>query len=120
MHKLFILIPIALAACGHRSDVAESTETSEALTETVSSVSSIPTGFTVVERSTDGYFIRLASAERASSATIRTLGAALSGPFDRIDLCLDAAHERGDEYLSIIGGMVYDYEYDLIYPLNTM
>lgn len=78
---------------------------------------SVPAGFRVEEQSTDGYFIRLSSPERASAGALHALAESMCGAFDRIDLCLEASHERGDEYLSIIGGKVYDYENDNIYPL---
>lgn len=109
MHKLFFILFLSLAACGKTADNAP-TEPSSPTATAPSSLSAMPAGFTVVERSSDGYFIRLSSAERASSATILELADSLSGKFDRVDLCLDVAHERGDEYLSIIDGKVYDYE----------
>lgn len=117
MHKLFILMALTLAACGKTTDTATSAPTF-ATAAAQSHQSSLPAGFTVVEQSSDGYFIRLASAERASSGTIRELADSLSGSFDRVDLCLDVAHERGDEYLAIIDGKVYDYENNRIYSLE--
>lgn len=54
---------------------------------------SVPAGFTVVERNADGYFIRLSSPERASMGSLHALAESLAGTFDRIDLCLDIAHE---------------------------
>lgn len=119
MHKLFILMALTLAACGKTTDTATSAPTF-ATAAAQSHQSSLPAGFTVVEQSSEGYFIRLASAERASSSTIRELADSLSGSFDRVDLCLDVAHERGDEYLAIINGNVYDYENNRIYPLNSI
>lgn len=120
MHKLFILIAFALAACGNSTDIAKSVPATTTASASTSLQSSLPAGFTVVEQSSDGYFIRLASAERASSGTIRELADSLSGSFDRVDLCLDVAHERGDEYLAIIDSKVYDYENNRIYKLNTI
>lgn len=119
MHKLFILMVLTLVSCGKTADTA----TSAPVLSTAavpSHHSSLPAGFTVVEQSSNSYFIRLASAERASSGTIRELADSLSGSFDRVDLCLDVAHERGDEYLSIIDGKVYDYEINCIYSLNSI
>lgn len=80
----------------------------------------IPAGFSVIEQQPDGFFIRLASAERANQSTIRTLADTFAGKFDRVDLCLDVAHERGDEYASIIGYQVFDHENDNIYSLNSI
>lgn len=118
MHKLFIILTLSLAACGKSPDTATSAPIfATAAAPTLRS--SLPAGFSVVEQSPEDYFIRLASAERASSDTIRELAESLSGKFDRVDLCLDVAHERGDEYLSIIDGMIYDYENNNIYSLNT-
>lgn len=119
MHKLFILMALTLAACGKTTDTATSAPTF-ATAAAQSHQYSLPAGFTVVEQSSVGYFIRLASAERASSGTIRELADSLSGSFDRVDLCLDVAHERGDEYLAIIDGKVYDYENNRIYSLNSI
>lgn len=119
MHKLSILMALTLAACGKSTDTPTSAPTF-ATVAAQSNQSSLPAGFTVVEHSSEGYFIRLASAERASSGTIRELADCLSGSFDRVDLCLDVAHERGDEYLAIIDGKVYDYENNHIYSLNSI
>lgn len=74
----------------------------------------LPAGFTVIEEQPQGYYIRLASSERASAGSIRTIVASVNGAFDRIDFCLDASHERGDEYASVIDGKLYDYENDII------
>lgn len=114
MHKLFFILALALAACENTADTTESPTGSVPGIE----VTSLPVGFTVVEQSSDGYFIRLASAERASFGTIRKLADYLSGSFDRIDLCLDGAHERGDEYIAIIDGKVFDYENNSIYSIE--
>lgn len=114
MRKLFILTALAVAACSNPADIDKSAPASAATTASLS----MPAGFTIVELSPDGYFIRLSSAERASAATIRELAAAFAGSFDRIDLCLDATRERGDEYVAILDGMVYDYENNLIYSLT--
>lgn len=112
MHKLFIILAFSLAACVNSVDNAKLSPEKEYQTL------ALPAGYTVVEQSPHGYFIRLASAERASSGTIRELAVELSDKFDRIDLCLDVAHERGDEYTSIIGYQVFDHENDNIYTLN--
>lgn len=119
MHKLFILMVLTLTACGKTADTATYAPTFTSAAATSIS-SSLPAGFTVVEQSSDGYFIRIASAERASSSMILKLADSLSDSFDRIDLCLDSTHERGDEYLAIIDGMIYDYEHNIIYALNAI
>lgn len=72
----------------------------------------------IVEQQPDGYFVRLATAERAEYCTIRAIAAALAGQYDRIDLCTDVAHERGDEYASIIDGKLYDFTNDKITTLE--
>lgn len=58
------------------------------------------------------------SAERVGASEIKATADSLSGQFDHIDFCVDIAHERGDEYLSIIGNKVYDYSADNIYLLE--
>lgn len=118
MHKLFIIIALSLTACNNAVDMRSDREPYTATLQSASIHSSLPAGFTVVEPNTDGTFIRLASAERASSGTIRELADSLSGSFARVDLCLNVAHERGDEYLAIIDGKVYDYENNRIYSLK--
>lgn len=107
---LTILSLCALAGC------AKPWHNQEKQPEAVISPSSltIPAGFSVIEQQPQGYFIRLASSERASVATIRTIATSVDGAFDRIDFCLDAAHERGDEYASVIDGKLYDYDNDII------
>ena len=114
MHKLFIILAFSLAACVNSVDKAKQSPEMEYQTL------ALPAGYTVVEQSPDGYFIRLASAERADAATIRAIADTYSDKFDRIDLCLDVAHERGDEYTSIIGHQVFDHENDTIYSLNPV
>lgn len=114
VHKLSILLAIALVGCSQTNERTYSTAQPQAVAAHVST----PDGFSVIEQQPDGYFIRLASAERASAATIRELADTYRGKFDRVDLCLDVAHERGDEYTSIIGNQVFDHENDNIYSLN--
>ena len=113
MHKLLLILTLSLAACSHRTDDSQPS-TSEP------TFASAPAGFSVVEQSPRGYFIRLASAERVDISTIRTVAASLSSSFDRIDFCIDAAHERGDEYASVIGGKLFDYENDNIYTIKSV
>ena len=110
-NKLLILLMCTLFGCARPSDTLSHSS------DGVSSVS-IPAGFSVIEQHPDGYFIRLASAERASAATIRSIADTFNGKFDRVDLCLNVAHERGDEYASIIGFQVFDHENDNIYSLE--
>ncbi|MBD5258442.1 MAG: hypothetical protein HDS52_07135 [Barnesiella sp.] len=113
--KLSILFILALTSCTayeEREEVAEQVSPAAAR-------ETIPTGFTVVEQSPAGYFIRISSPERVTSGAIHSLCRAFDGRFDRIDLCLDDAHERGDEYASIIGNKVFDYDNDTIYSLNS-
>lgn len=112
MHKLFLSLMLFLAAC---SDSAERTAPAAG---SVATCSNLPSGLSVVEQSPNGYFIRLASAERVPASVIKATADSIGGEFDRIDFCLDVAHERGDEYISIIGYQVFDHENDNIYTLN--
>lgn len=113
MHKFFLILTLSLAACSHRTDDSQPS-TSEP------TFASAPAGFSVVEQSPRGYFIRLASAERVDASTIRRVAASFSSSYDRIDFCLDSAHERGDEYASVIDGQVFDYENDNIYTIKSV
>jgi lipoprotein len=113
-HKLSILSVIILCGCSQPQDSNHRATVHPAVTLS----DSIPAGFSVIEQHPNGYFIRLASAERADATTIHAIAATFSGKFDRVDLCLDVAHERGDEYTSIIGYQVFDHENDNIYTLN--
>lgn len=115
-YKLSILLALAFISCEQSSKLTDSVATPTAAVV----ADSIPAGFSVVEKQPDGYFIRLSSAERATPSAIRSIVDTFSGKFDRIDLCLDVAHERGDEYASIIGSQVFDYENDNIYSLNQV
>lgn len=112
MHKFLLILTLSLAACSHRTDDSQPS-TSEP------TCASAPAGFSVVEQSPRGYFIRLASAERVDASTIRRVAASFSSSFDRVDFCIDAAHERGDEYASVIDGKLFDYSADEITTLNT-
>ncbi len=114
VHKLSILLAFAFVGCSQADNHSEMTAQPQAAVISTP----IPAGFSVIEQQPDGYFIRLASAERASAATIRSLADTFNGKFDRVDLCLDVAHDRGDEYASIIGYQVFDHENDNIYSLK--
>lgn len=118
MHKLLIILTLSMAACNNSAEISE--PSSQTITVATSRGFSLPSGYAIVEQSDCGYFIRLSSAERATVGTIREVAESLSGKFDRVDLCLDIAHERGDEYLSIIDGKVFDYANNNIYSLNTI
>lgn len=112
LNKLTILLALTLAGC------TQSVERPAAQSQTASvACVSLPSGFSLVETHPQGYFVRVASSERASIGMIRTIAETLSGQYDRIDLCTDVAHERGDEYASIIDGKLYDYENDHISTL---
>ena len=113
-NKLSILLALMLVGCKQLNEHPGQSMTPQSAVLSVS----VPAGFSVVEQHPDGYFIRLASAERAPSATIHSLASSFNGKFDRVDLCLDDAHERGDEYVSIIGNQVFDHENDTIYSAN--
>ncbi|WP_290393389.1 hypothetical protein [uncultured Duncaniella sp.] len=113
LNKLTILFTLALVGCTAASDHKEASAPPSADVASVESLS-LPEGFTIVEKQPQGYFVRVASSERASVSTIQTIATSLDGKFDRIDLCTFAAHERGDEYASIIDGKLYDYVNDKI------
>lgn len=112
MHKLTSILALFKTACTNLTYRRTPTDS------LVSGVSGAPYGFKVVEMSPKGYFIRLTSPERASKSKISVIAEKYSGKFDRIDLCLDVAKERGDEYVSVIGNQVYDYENDNIYIIK--
>ncbi len=112
-NKLLILLMCTLFGCARPSDTLSHSS------DGVSSVS-IPVGFSVIEHHPDGFYIRLTSAQRATPAIIRSIADTLADKFDRIDLCLDVAHERGDEYASIIGSQVFDYDNDRILSLDKL
>lgn len=116
LNKLTILFLLAAVGCttsGEHKETATSTEA----TATVATVT-LPEGFSIVEENPFGYFIRVSSSDRATKGTIQTIATSLAGKFDRIDLCTVAAHERGDEYASIIDGKLYDYVNDQITALQ--
>lgn len=112
-NKLFILLMSTLFGCARPSDTLSHSS------DGVSSVS-IPVGFSVIEQHPDGFYIRLTSAQRATPTIIRSIADTLVDRFDRIDLCIDGAHELGDEYASIIGTQLFDYENDEIKHLDNL
>ena len=113
-NKFIILLFTALLGCTQPSSDNPTTRQSSAVVRSYT----LPAGFSVIEQQPDGYFIRISSAERASAATISAIAAELADKFDRIDFCLDIAHERGNEYISVIGNNVFDYENDNIYSIS--
>ena len=112
-NKLFILLMSTFFGCAQPSDTLSHSS------DGLSSVS-LPAGFSVFEQHPDGFYIRLTSAQRATPAIIRSIADTLADKFDRIDLCLDVADERGDEYASIIGSQVFDYDNDRILSLDKL
>lgn len=115
LSKSIILLSLVLMGC-----TRQFMPNAAATSATVPSVPELPAGVIIVEQQPDGRFIRLSSATRIPGPFLRPLADNFCHDFDRVDLCLDAAHERGDEYLSIIGRQVFDYENDNIYSLNTL
>lgn len=113
----FILILLTFVGCTQPARHLNATEHPQS---SITTSVSLPDGFSIIEQQPDGYFIRLASEERAGHSALCILADAFSGKFDRVDLCLNVAHERGDEYASIIGYQVFDHENDNIYSLNTI
>ena len=59
------------------------------------------------------------SAERVPVPVIKATADSIGSEFDRIAFCLYVAHERGVEYLSIIGSTVYDHSADEISDINS-
>ena len=116
LNKITILFLLAAVGCTSPGEHKETTPATEKTTA-VSTVT-LPDGFSIVEEHPLGYFIRVASSERATKGSIQTIATSLAGKFDRIDLCTVGAHERGDEYASIIDGKLYDYVNDQITALK--
>lgn len=116
LHKLTILIAVALAGCTQSVEYISAQPMPA--TEAVVDQATIPAEFSIIEQHPKGYFIRVASSGRASIGSIQDVATALGCKFDRVDLCTFTAHERGDEYASIIDGKLYDYEKDMITPIN--
>jgi len=117
LNKFTILFALALVGCSQSQiEHKETTAMSDAMA--VAETVSLPDGFSIVEQHPQGYFIRVASPERASIGTIQAIATALAGNFDRIDFCLVAANERGDEYASVIDGKLFDYDNDIITALR--
>lgn len=116
LHKLTILIAVALAGCTQsvEHDSAQPMPAPKAVVDPAT----IPAEFSIIEQHPKGYFIRVASPVRASVGSIQKVASALGSKFDRVDLCTFSAHERGDEYASIIDGKLYDYENDKILSLK--
>lgn len=68
MHKSIILITLMLAACGNSADISPKSIVREPAANVL--LAQIPAGFSVVEQSPSGYFVRLTSPERASTKVI--------------------------------------------------
>lgn len=114
--KLLIIFALTCSACSSSPEYTAPEVVSQS--DTTQSFS-LPDGFNIVEAHPDGYFVRLSSAIKADRSDLVKLAECFSTRFDRIDLCLDSAHERGDEYTSIMGRQVYDYVKDEIYTLKN-
>lgn len=113
-----LIIPFFAALFGCSGTVGHSVDSD--LRGSTSTPVVLPAGFSVVESHPEGYFIRISSVRRADATIIRELAGMFDGRFDRVDLCLDVAHERGDEYVSIIGSQVFDYDNDQILSLDKL
>lgn len=109
------LLSLVLCACS-QVNREPATAVPSAAIETVA----LPQGFSVVEQNPNGFFIRISSAHMATNSEIRLLAKTLIGKFDRVDLCVDFASDRGDEYGAIIGSQYFDYIDDEIYQLSTL
>lgn len=117
MKHLTILITLALMGCNSSSIEREQGAIEHPVAE--AEMLSLPSGFSVIEQQPDGYFIRVASSSAASLVEVRSVMAAIGSRYDRIDFCTVSACARGDEYLSVIGRTVYDYEHDIIFSLDN-
>lgn len=78
-----------------------------------------PCAFTVVEESPAGLFVRLASPERLSRAQLLDAVASFSPRFDRIDFCLADSTARGQEYITVMCGVVFDHDADQCYSITS-
>lgn len=113
INKFIICLALVLSGCSTQSPRTYNDSQGSVVPGII-----LPLGLSVVEKHPNGFFIRLSSASRLSDNEIKALVDSLNFSFDRIDLCLDVAHERGDEYTSIIGYKVFDHENDNIYSLE--
>lgn len=118
MKHLPILFALALMGCTTSPMEREQATTAEPVA--VAQTLSLPSGFSVIEQQPDGYFIRVASSSTASLTEVQSVVAAIGSRFDRIDFCTASACDRGDEYVSVIGSTVYDYENDIIFSLDNV
>lgn len=109
-----ILLSLVLCACSQVNREPATTKPIEVV-ETIA----IPQGFTIIEQNPNGYFIRIASAHMATNCEIRMLAETLIGDFDRVDLCVDFASDRGEEYGAIIGSQYFDYINDEINQISN-
>lgn len=116
-NKLTILFTLALMGCTQTPTEHKETPATKELVATVQTTP-LPDGVKIVEQQPDGYFVRVATTERVGTSTIRAIATALAGRYDRIDLCIESAHERGEEYASVIDGKLYDYTNDKITALE--
>lgn len=111
MHKLFKFFSVLFASCS--SSGSQSTEVSSEPDSFVD----IP-GISIVEQSSKGLFIRLSSPGELSAADVKAIVKYYNGRFDRIDLCVDDAKDRGEEYLSVSESTVFDYRSNTIVKLS--
>lgn len=114
---LSIILALALMGCTSSPMPTEQPASAEPVA--VAQTLSLPAGFSVIEQQPDGYFIRVASSSTASLVEVKSVAAAVGSRYDRIDFFAAASTARGDEYLSVIGSTVYDYENDVIFSLDN-
>lgn len=114
MHKLSIAtLAIIISGCSYQP--ISPTSTDEA-----TKPDSLPSGFAVVDRDPNGYYVCLASTDRATPGAIDSIAKAFGDKYDRINICLEPASQRGEEYIAIIGDQIFDYTTDHIYSLYTV
>lgn len=100
----FIIALLAIAGCAPVGDGHPDTS---------------PTAISVIEESPSGLFVRLSSPDKVTRAQLLDAVARYAQEFDRIDFCLSGNTAHGQEYISVIGGVVFDHDADQCYTLTT-
>lgn len=115
-----LTLVLALALMGCTSSPMSSEQATTA--EPVAVAQTLPhqARSSMIEQQPDGYFFRVASSSAASLVEVQAVAAAVGSRYDRIDFCTAATPGRGEEYLSVIGTTVYDYENDVIFSLDNV
>lgn len=101
---LFILPLLAAAGCA-----PSGSDGSDAL----------PRALSVIEESPSGMFVRLVSPDRVSRSQMLEAVAEYSQRFDRIDFCVYDSTAHGQEYITVIGGCVFDHDADQCFTITS-